>query len=740
MYRKLLLTACIPLIITGCVTKPDQASYADAAQKNDIETLIKQLDVGMGVDTPINKQGETALQLAVKNNNWKQVSLLSERGANPFLRNPDNLTAIDFVSESSDEQIQQWAKNVVASVADQHQLAVNALNNNDFQELNRLLQTHSFYWYASPLLSTEAVSQQCVKCLDTLQAAGFDLTQKDPSDGWTALMEAVNNGDLSLVKYLVKVEGNVNRQQKDGWSALHLTANKSNKGGDELQAAIANLLIQHGADINLQNIHNNTPLKLAALSDRPEVMRVLLAAKADPKLADTEGWTPLMSAVNRGYFDIVKLLAAQKETLNLQNTQGWTALHLTSNKSNQGGDELQGKIAQHLIAQGADVNYQNKDGITPLYLSAMNNRAFVAQTLLHAKADSTIADKTGWTPLMTAVNRGHIELVDLLSKNKQTINQKDDIGWSPLHLTANKDNKGEEEVQVSIARMLLKRGADLNAQTNKGLTPLALASLRNWPKLVKSLSDAKADGRIPDNEGWTPLMYAVNNGYAEVASLLMKDKRVINLKEKKGWSALHFTANSSNKGGDALQTTLAQQLIKQGADIDAQTKAGDTALNLAAWNNRPAVAKLLLTAKANTTLPDTDGRTPLMTAVRAGNVDVVKMLAAYPKSIQLKDNEGWTALHFTSVGGSKLAEDVRYESAAVLLEKGANANSLNNQLVSPLHFAAMNNYPKLVKLFLKHKADPEIKHKFGRTAEQEAQRKDHWNIVAIFREHQASLK
>ena len=102
-------------------------------------------------------------------------------------------------------------------------------------------------------------------------------------------------------------------------------------------------------------------------------------------------------------------------------------------------------------------------------------------------------------------------------------------------------------------------------------------------------------------------MSAVNQGHIELVRLLVANKATLNQKRNDGWTALHFTANESNKGGDELQAQIAKLLIQAGADIDAQIGNGSSALSIAAANNRPRVAQVLLAAKADSTLASNDG-------------------------------------------------------------------------------------------------------------------------------------
>ncbi|KAF8497846.1 ankyrin repeat-containing domain protein [Russula emetica] len=72
--------------------------------------------------------------------------------------------------------------------------------------------------------------------------------------------------------------------------------------------SVLRLLIEHGADINLQNRFCTTPLQWASYNGALEVVRLLLEQGADVEAKDEDGKTALQQAGDRGHDEIVKLL------------------------------------------------------------------------------------------------------------------------------------------------------------------------------------------------------------------------------------------------------------------------------------------------------------------------------------------------------------------------------------------------------------------------------------------------
>ena len=133
---------------------------------------------------------------------------------------------------------------------------------------------------------------------------------------------------------------------------------------------------------------------------------------------------------------------------------------------------------------------------------------------------------------------------------------------------------------------------------------------------------------------------------------------------------------------------VAHALINAGADVNAQSHDGYTALHIAAQNDKLlAIIRALIATGANPNIANNNGNTPLLMAVKAGDIRISRILIDVGSDVNIPYLSGDTALH--------LAAKNRHLWPLVnpLIAAGADPNIANGG-VTPLHLAAERRYPK----------------------------------------------
>lgn len=131
------------------------------------------------------------------------------------------------------------------------------------------------------------------------------------------------------------------------WAAKHNNINRVKR------------LIKAGADVNIQNINEDTALIWASREGHAEIVRLLIEGGADINIQNNEGETALMVASFYNRTEIVKELIEADANVNIKNKYGNTALIFASKHDHT-------EIVKGLINAGADVNMQNYYGNTAL--------------------------------------------------------------------------------------------------------------------------------------------------------------------------------------------------------------------------------------------------------------------------------------------------------------------------------------------------------------------------------------
>lgn len=96
------------------------------------------------------------------------------------------------------------------------------------------------------------------------------------------------------------------------------------------------------------------------------------------------------------------------------------------------------------------------------------------------------------------------------------------------------------------AELLISRGANINARTDQGVTPLHQAAWSDLPQICRLLLSRGADPNARTNQGVTPLMWAANRGYADVATVLIEGGARTDLRAADGATALSLAEGAGH--------------------------------------------------------------------------------------------------------------------------------------------------------------------------------------------------
>jgi ankyrin repeat protein len=408
-------------------------------------------------------------------------------------------------------------------------------------------------------------------------------------------------------------------------------------------------LIRAGADVSLANDYGATPMSLAAEAADVAILKLLLDAGADADSPNAEGMTALMLVARTGNVEAAKLLVDHGATVDArENFGGQTALMWASARRHP-------DMIEYLMSRGA----------------AVDARSAVRDYQRHIQAEGRpkSLDSGGFTPLLYAARENCIECVDVLLANGADIDLPDPEGVSPLHVAIMNAN-------WDLAKRLIDAGADVDQWDIYGEAPLYTA--------VGSYT-RKDGGRAsidPPNQtdGLTIVNMLLEHGANPNMQLFFRPANVRGATNTRGSTPLIRAANS----GDLEMVKL---LLANGADAtvymaDRQTPIHAVLAGRASEKQALELIQVLHDAGTDVNsvalvvhMEEVRGGSALHYAVRKRYKEVIRLLASYGIDMNLKDQDGLTALDYTQSRGfmpfMALQTPIYAEEAALLRELGA---------------------------------------------------------------------
>jgi len=207
------------------------------------------------------------------------------------------------------------------------------------------------------------------------------------------------------------------------------------------------------------------------------------------------------------------------------------------------------------------------------------------------------------------------------------VNKLNDQGYAPLHTAARSRNS-------DLVQLLLERGADANLPDSDGVTPLVHAVNRNHVPSINALVAKGASIEKETRQGYTPLEVAIGDNQLFAADALIKAGAKINAANGSQKitplmliaSQLSPQKRTTHLASGPTPIEIADEMIAHGADVNARSAAGVTALMIAAGHNNAPMIGLLLSKGADPTIKNNVGKTALDIARDARNEVAISAL------------------------------------------------------------------------------------------------------------------
>jgi ankyrin repeat protein len=425
-------------------------------------------------------------------------------------------------------------------------------------------------------------------------------------DGTTALHWAVNAEDLDTVSLLIQAGANVKAKDRYGFTPLYFACTNGS-------AAAIRKLLDAGADPNAADSNGETALMTATRSGNLDAVKILLQHGGDVKAKDAvTQQTPLMWAVRSNFPAAVDIFLEYGAEINARTRTGKAPAPRPPGAG--GGSHGAGIVRSGWPEQG--FQGETPGGMTPLLYAARDGRIDIVRILISAKVDVQQADVNGITPLLMAITNNHLDTAKLLVENAAAPNAADWWGRTPLCATVeirnrdygrNNEHEIDRPAALDVIRMLLDRGANVNART-KEVPPTR--------RFVTPLGDLS----WVDFTGQTAFLRAALAGDITVMRLLLDKGADPNIATFAGTTALMaaagvnwMTGQTFTESKEALMEAV-QLCLDKGGDVNAKNSMGVTAVIGAANRGSDDILEFLVKNGARLDIKDKEGRTPLVWA------------------------------------------------------------------------------------------------------------------------------
>ena len=342
-------------------------------------------------------------------------------------------------------------------------------------------------------LASARTSGQSASVLEALlQHCGKEARLQVDGTGNIPLFCAIESGNKNVVRLLLGSEAArqvAALKEPVGDTAMHLATRKRD-------SELVKVLVEAGAQVDVQNEEGQTPLHLACLYGCADIVRVLFLARATATISDKEDKAPIYLAAERGHTTIVEFLIDKfKASVFERSNEGSTLMHIAA----QNGHPA---TATALFERGVPLLMPNKFGERSIHTAAKAGHTSVLKAVIKKGESVNALTGENMSALHIAVEHGQSRAVETLlgyGADVQMRGGKNDE--TALHIAARIDEaKGER-----CTKQLVKSGADPNAPMSDGRSAVHIAAAAGNLLVLRALLQNGGDAQMSDREGETAL-------------------------------------------------------------------------------------------------------------------------------------------------------------------------------------------------------------------------------------------
>lgn len=505
--------------------------FAVSWRKKDIVLLLLKNKVNVDEGAKSENQHYSPLYEAVVNNDKEIASILIENGANLNYDNGRGNTALMWTCLIEDKDMASF---LIKKGADVNYIVYFTPSNEYKADLIKEGIDKKYLDYlksgtVTPL--SRSIDSNKEEMVSFLIENGADVNLavsiNNEEYSYTMLQKAIYNGNKKIVSLVLDAGAKINDNYQNRGTALITAVDTQNYDSE-----IVSLLIERGADVNLESAFNShTPLTFAVAQNNKDAALLLLKNGADPNKRSINFGTPLgiaFKAVNKEMCSLLLENGANSDD----------ALCISASMPNT-------EVAQFFLDRGANVNCESYNALTPLQCAVIAGTKEMVLFLISNGADvnyeiSRPSEKNAArTPLETAIETGSAEMVSLLITYGADVNHKCKNGNTPLLFAArhqrtelvpilkdagavsNTAGKSAQTTATAATKSANSNSSDNSADFNAALVALSKIIAKNGAEIFAPENSQKLKALVSDlipqeNEIAPKLKQALSCDFAQI--------------------------------------------------------------------------------------------------------------------------------------------------------------------------------------------------------------------------------
>jgi ankyrin repeat protein len=249
---------------------------------------------------------------------------------------------------------------------------------------------------------------------------------------------------------------------------------------------------------------------------------------------------------------------------------------------------------------------------------------------------------------------------------------------------------------------LINKGADVDAETGQGATPLIFAIANNQTEAVRTLLNFNPDINKITSNSETPLLVAVKSDNLSIAEMLIRAGADINYADRHNATALHYSSLY-----DYLK--MSDMLLYYNADINATSWEGITPLMASVEAGNTDITDLLVQRGANTEISNDDGYTPFLMSSYYGDTISMYILYKHGANIYARNKSGLNALSLAVINDQK-------QSLDFLFNTGFNTSLKEMNVINLYDLAARYQRKDMIGLLKEHNVPGQMKYRINQAS------------------------